>query len=149
MHIKKTHGCHPSGSGCEDRSNYFCGARVVYANLLPNSKINITVESPNYHNNLGISAIGHFTVHTDDNKEGHGASDTLIYDPIFVNGCTCHGCENIPLQYNFLWNLNLEPPPKGTWFDVWISIYWNCYKDGLSKARPCNSEDVHYRTYVK
>ncbi|CAG8545950.1 10837_t:CDS:2 [Gigaspora margarita] len=94
MHIKKTHGC---------------GARVVYANLIPGKRINITVESPDNHDNNGVGGLGHFTMHIDNTN---------------------------------------ETPPKGTWFDVWIPIYWGCFRDGGKKMN-CHSEDVHYRTYVQ
>ncbi|CAG8785329.1 17207_t:CDS:1, partial [Dentiscutata erythropus] len=35
-------------------------------------------------------------------------------------------------------------PPKGTWFDVWISVYWDCVDQGTSRIS-CISEDIHYR----
>ncbi|KAF0464703.1 hypothetical protein F8M41_026441 [Gigaspora margarita] len=144
MHIKKTHGCHPAGRGCSDRSSYKCGAQVTYANLLPNSILNITVQSPNYYNKQGTSAIGHFNLHV-DNK---GGSYTFLTKPVWVNGCHCSKCENIPLHYNFQMPFDLPAPPRGTWFDIWISIYWNC-ADKSGRAVGCNSEDIHYRTYVK
>ncbi|CAG8831420.1 42632_t:CDS:2, partial [Gigaspora margarita] len=110
MHIKKTHGCHPAGRGCSDRSSYKCGAQVTYANLLPNSILNITVLSPNYDNKQGTSAIGYFNLHI-DNK---GGSYTFLTKPVWVNA-----------------------PPRGTWFDIWISIYWNC-EDKSGRAVGCN-----------
>uniref|UniRef100_A0A1D1YCV9 Regulatory protein CAT8 n=1 Tax=Anthurium amnicola TaxID=1678845 RepID=A0A1D1YCV9_9ARAE len=144
MHIKKTHGCHPTGGGCSDRSNYKCGAQVTDANLLPNSILNMTVQSPDYDDNLGTSAIGHFTMHIDN----HGGSYRFLTDPIWVNGCHCSECEKIPLQYTSQWTFDLPTPPKGTWFDIWISVYWGCLTDG-TRAITCNSEDIHYRGYVK
>ncbi|KAF0463791.1 hypothetical protein F8M41_026579 [Gigaspora margarita] len=146
MHIKKTHGCHPVGNGCNDRSNYRCGARVVYANLIPGKRINITVESPDNHDNNGVGGLGHFTMHI-DNTNGHGGSASFFDKPFLVNGCDCD-CRNIPRQYNWQSDFDVETPPKGTWFDVWISIYWGCFRDGGKKMN-CHSEDVHYRTYVQ
>ncbi|CAG8519548.1 18618_t:CDS:2 [Gigaspora margarita] len=108
------------------RDNLQCGAQVTYANLLPDSKINTTVQSPDYQTNVGTSAIGHFSMKIDNNK----------------------GWANIPLQYNFQWDFDLPIPPQGTWFDVWIPIYWDCFPDGIS-TMSSYSEDVHYRSYVK
>ncbi|CAG8609508.1 14447_t:CDS:2 [Acaulospora morrowiae] len=150
MRIENTHGCHPAGTGCDDRSNYKCGAQVVDANLLPNSIIELTLESPNYHDNLGVSAIGHFSMHV-DNKEGHGGGYSFFSDPIWVNGCDCDNCQNIPLSFKYTRDFDMPTPPKGTWFDVWISIYWSCgsMHELNPRAIACNSQDVHYRTYVK
>ncbi|CAG8624626.1 10505_t:CDS:2 [Funneliformis caledonium] len=122
-------GCHPAGNHYEDRSNYKCGAQVVDANLLPDSILNITVRSADMYNGLGTSAIGHFSMHVDNNGGG------------------CGRCQNIPLEYNFEMAFDLPTPPKGTWFDIWISIYWSCETYGLSRG--CINEDVHYRGYVK
>ncbi|CAG8852899.1 37594_t:CDS:1, partial [Gigaspora margarita] len=124
-----------------------CGARITYANLIPNSKINITVEYPDYYDHKGVSAIGHFSLHV-DNKEGHGGWNHLIDEPIWINGC-CSDCY-MPLEYNFQWDIDMPTPPKGTWFEVYISIYWHCFHDGmgLTRARTCNSEDVHYQAQV-
>ncbi|RIA98002.1 hypothetical protein C1645_801470 [Glomus cerebriforme] len=143
IHIKKIHGCHPAGRGCYDRGNYLCGAQVIYANLLPNSILNITVQSPDFED-LGTSAIGHFSMHVDN----HGGGYTFFDKPQWVNGCECSNCEHIPVQYTFQEEFDLPTPPKGTWFDIWISIYWGCVNDG-GRARDCISEDVHYRDYVK
>ncbi|KAF0455698.1 hypothetical protein F8M41_001452 [Gigaspora margarita] len=109
--------------------------------------IDITVQSPDS-STSGTSAIGHFYMHVDDYGGGHGGGFTFIKDPIFVNGCHCSQCENIPKSYNFQRSFDLPIPPKGTWFDVWISIYWACEMDDTSSIG-CSSEDVHYRTYVQ
>ncbi|CAG8634924.1 5482_t:CDS:2, partial [Gigaspora rosea] len=136
MHIKETHSCHPSGGGCEDRSNYKCGAQVTYANLLPSSWLNITVQSPDYGVGRGTSAIGHFSMHIDNNGGGY----YFFKKPIWVNGCHCGSCQNIPMSYNSQWRFDLPTPPQGTWFDIWISIYWDCLVDGR-RSVTCHSED--------
>ncbi|KAF0425630.1 hypothetical protein F8M41_006306 [Gigaspora margarita] len=141
MYIKETYGCHASGYGCENRSNYKCGAKVTYANLQPNSILNLTVQSPDYRNRRGTAAIGHFSMQV-DNEGGH----YFFKKPTLVNGCNCDSCDNIPLSYNSQWPFDLPTPQKGTGFDIWISIYWNCLVGEISV--PCNSEDVHYRGYV-
>ncbi|CAB5217471.1 unnamed protein product [Rhizophagus irregularis] len=72
--IKKIHGCHPAGSGCNNRpiSNYKCGVK----------------------------------------------------------------------------EFGLPTPPKGTWYDIWISVYWSCGNDS-GNSRHCISEDIYYRDYIK
>ncbi|CAG8659734.1 4899_t:CDS:2, partial [Acaulospora morrowiae] len=110
---------------------------VTDVNLLPGSILNITVESPDYGN-------GHFSLQTDN-----GEYRRFLYDPIWVNGCTCDNCENIPLEYHSQWYFYRPTPPKGTYFDVWITIYWNCDLEGGGIVADCNSEIVHRRTYVR
>ncbi|CAG8670561.1 10551_t:CDS:1, partial [Acaulospora morrowiae] len=121
-----------------------CGAQVTDVNLLPGSILNITVQSPDYDNSAGTSAIGHFTMHADN-----GVYCRFLYDPIWVNGCTCENCENIPLAYTSQWYFYRPTPPKGTYFDVWITIYWNCDTEGGAVVADCNSEIVHHRDFVK
>ncbi|PKB99478.1 hypothetical protein RhiirA5_400108, partial [Rhizophagus irregularis] len=142
--IKKIHGCHPAGSGCSNNSNYKCGVQVIDSNLLPNSMLNMTVQSPDMEDNLGVSAIGHFSMHVDNNGGGYKFFDK----PRWVNGCGCAKCENIPLQYTIYEEFDLPTPPKGTWYDIWVSIYWTCVNDA-GRSRTCISEDIHYRGYVK
>ncbi|PKB92371.1 hypothetical protein RhiirA5_368459 [Rhizophagus irregularis] len=42
----------------------------------------------------------------------------------------------------------LPTPPKGTWYDIWISVYWSCGNDS-GNSRHCISEDIYYRDYIK
>ncbi|PKC11502.1 hypothetical protein RhiirA5_354103 [Rhizophagus irregularis] len=73
----------------------------------------MTIQSPDMHDGLGVSAIGHFSMHVD----------------------------------NIMAEFDLPTPTKGTWFDIWISIYWSCIN--VSARRSCQSQDVHYYGYVK
>ncbi|RGB41725.1 hypothetical protein C1646_738950 [Rhizophagus diaphanus] len=141
--IKKIHGCHPSGYVCDTNSNYKCGVQVIDSNLLPNSILNMTVQSPDMKDGLGVSAIGHFSMQI-DNVGGY----KFFSKPQWVNGCHCSECDHIPLQYTILEKFGLSTPPKGTWYDIWISIYWSC-GDDVSRSWECISEDIHYRGYVK
>ncbi|GBC31780.2 hypothetical protein GLOIN_2v1778638 [Rhizophagus irregularis DAOM 181602=DAOM 197198] len=142
IYIKKIHGCDPDGSPCHNRSVYTCGAQVIRANLLPNSVLDMTVQSPDLHNNLGVSAIGHFTMHIDN-----GGGYRFLHKPEWVNNCYCDRCENIPVNYTFEKEFDLPTPPRGTWFDIWITIYWSCLDTGITLS--CAFENVHYRGYVK
>jgi hypothetical protein len=104
----------------------------------------MTIKSPDMYNNLGTSAIGHFSMHVDNNGGGYRFFDK----PQWVNGCGCSKCDHIPLEYTFQEEFDLPTPPKGTWYDVWVSIYWSCgFNNGNS--RNCISEDIHHRDYVK
>ncbi|CAB4442218.1 unnamed protein product [Rhizophagus irregularis] len=141
IHIKKIHGCDIGGGPCNNRTVYKCGAQVIGANLLPNSILEMTVQSPDTDNNLGVSAIGHFTMQIDN-----GRGYRFLRDPEWVNGCHCNDCQNIPLNYTFQKLFDFPTPPKGTWFDIWITIYWSCLDTGLTNM--CTSEEVHYRGYV-
>ncbi|PKY40684.1 hypothetical protein RhiirA4_395013 [Rhizophagus irregularis] len=102
----------------------------------------MTIQSPDMHDGLGVSAIGHFSMHVDNNGGDHKFFDK----PQWVNGCSCSSCENIPVQYTFQKEFDLPTPTKGTWFDIWISIYWSCIN--VSARRSCQSQDVHYYGYV-
>lgn len=37
-------------------------------------------------------------------------------------------------------------PPSGTWFDVWVAVYWNCFFNDhtMGESRECTSENIHY-----
>ncbi|CAB4442219.1 unnamed protein product [Rhizophagus irregularis] len=98
-------------------------------------------QSPDLHNNLGVSAIGHFTMQIDN-----GGGYRFLHDPEWVNGCYCRQCDNIPVNYTFQKEFDFPTPPKGTWFDIWIAIYWTCLNIGFTVS--CRSENVHYRGYV-
>ncbi|CAG8458805.1 18096_t:CDS:2 [Acaulospora morrowiae] len=139
MLIKKAHGCHPAGHSCDNK----CGAQVTYANLIPNSILNITVQSPDDGDGLGVSAIGHFSIKIDNDD-----SLELWKEPTWVNGCQCKNCTNIPVQYSFLQPFYMKMPPKGTEFEIWIAIYWSCKLDD-SSFKPCHSENVYHRDYVR
>ncbi|CAG8733692.1 2120_t:CDS:1, partial [Acaulospora morrowiae] len=101
------------------------GAEVTDANLLPNSILNITVKAPNTSvkaPDTGTGGIGHFTMSID------GLRDRIRFlkNPIWVEGCSCSKCENMPLSYTSHWAFPGPAPPKGTYFDVWIAVYWEC-----------------------
>src|SRR4051794_5318592 len=98
----------------------------------------MTVQSPDMHDNMGTSAIGHFRMHIDNHSGGYNFFDKLQW----VNGCGCSKCDHIPLQYTFQEEFDLPTPPKGTWFDIWILIYWSCEIGGCSRS--CHSEDIYY-----
>ncbi|KAF0545531.1 hypothetical protein F8M41_002242 [Gigaspora margarita] len=75
---------------------------------------------------------------------------TIIIDGLKIqNLLIAHVGEPCPYQqnpYSFNWWL-YDPylaPPKGVWFDVWISVYWDCVDNG-SESIQCLSEDLHYR----
>ncbi|CAG8605794.1 10613_t:CDS:2 [Acaulospora morrowiae] len=113
---------------------------VVDANLLPNSLLNMTVQSPYYGQGTeGTSALGHFYMHIDNKGGGY----RFLKRPIWVNGCQCSSCENISSEFTSLWQFDLPTPPIGTGFDIWIAIYWDCYIGGIAVS--CKSENVHYR----
>ncbi|CAG8560304.1 8496_t:CDS:2 [Acaulospora morrowiae] len=142
MHIKKTHGCHPAGGGCTRQE---CSAQITYANLISGSILDITVDSGNATDGLGTSAIGHFTMSFEFGNDVRHFR--FLKNPIFVNGCKCEDCKNIPRTYSSQWKFKASLPPKGTWFDVWIAIYWNCGSGDFGKY--CYSQNVHYRDQVR
>ncbi|CAG8573618.1 8954_t:CDS:1, partial [Acaulospora morrowiae] len=121
-----------------------CNAKVTDANLLPNSILNITVESGYETDGLGVQALGHFTMRID----GLANEFRFLKNPIWVNGCRCKKCDNIPQTYTSQWYFGTVAPPKGTWFDVWIAIYWECHVSDRS-GMYCYSLNVHHRDYVK
>ncbi|CAB5366155.1 unnamed protein product [Rhizophagus irregularis] len=73
-----------------------CGAKIIDANLLPNKNLNITIVVSR--DNPPKFVNGHYC-----NKNYVGA----IYDP-----------------YTSSWEYGFTTPPKGTWFDVWVAVYW-------------------------
>ncbi|CAG8530164.1 13787_t:CDS:2 [Dentiscutata erythropus] len=87
-------------------------------------------------------AIGHFTFSDD---KGH--SYRWYKDPGFVN---CQDCNNScryqanPYNTGFWLHDPYLAPPQGTWFDVWIAIYWDCVYQG-NESISCISENIHYR----
>lgn len=104
----------------------------------------MTVQSPSMGDGLGVSAIGHFSMQVDN----HDGKYIFYRDPRWVNGCGCDKCTNIPLQYTINEQFDLPTPPKGTWYDIWIAIYWSC-TDDFGPSKSCISENIHYRGYVK
>ena len=74
----------------------------------------------------------------------------FLHDPVFVNTHHCdHTGDNELSPYFSYWNFELQVAPKNTWFDIWISVYWDCYdNEGISSVY-CTSEDIHHRDYVK
>ena len=79
-----------------------------------------------------------------------GGQYRFISQPLFVNQRSClRGA--VPNPYTSYWIFNYPTPPKNTWFDVWLSVYWNCNpKNYGDEEFYCNSEDnIHHRDYVK
>ncbi|PKY57829.1 hypothetical protein RhiirA4_411884 [Rhizophagus irregularis] len=104
----------------------------------------MTVQSPNMYDGLGVSAIGHFSMRVDFN----GGEYKFFDKPQWVNGCGCDKCDHIPLQYTIQKEFGFPTPPRGTWYDIWISVYWSCGNDS-GNSRHCISEDIYYRDYIK
>ncbi|KAF0561752.1 hypothetical protein F8M41_019373 [Gigaspora margarita] len=142
-HVEKTHGCHPAGDYCTKYEGA-CGAQILNATWTGgwNAEnwlvyLHVTVSSP-------ISfpqAVGHFTFSDDS-----GHNYRWLKNPEFTN-CQCgNSCQYQTNPYASEWWL-YDPhlaPPMGVWFDVWISVYWDCVDVG-SESIPCISEDIHYR----
>ncbi|CAI2199124.1 16874_t:CDS:2, partial [Funneliformis geosporum] len=125
-------GCHPTGIPCNPNQ---CGAQVIDANLLPNSVLNITVRSPS-----APTGFGHFIIGTD-----YKQSYRFFTAPRFVNGADCN-LNGLIYTFTSNWAYDFPTPPGGTWFDIWISVYWNCGDTGIfSCGKPCISEDIHHR----
>jgi hypothetical protein len=129
-----------------------CGAKVIDANLLPDKTLSLSVTGGPGHGldgdkNYSVDALCHFTIQVDN-----GPFWRFLGDPIFYNGHSCNhednSFRNNPFKYT--WNYDFETPPGGTWFDIWISVYWSCETARRAGgSRTCSSEDLHYRTYVK
>ncbi|RIB28498.1 hypothetical protein C2G38_2314844 [Gigaspora rosea] len=71
-------------------------------------------------------------------------------DPQFVN---CQYCDNsgkcqVAGQYTSNWTFDAsQTPQKGIYYDIWLSVYWECSAKVLSAIR-CAHQDVHYRNIV-
>ncbi|KAF0478255.1 hypothetical protein F8M41_024078 [Gigaspora margarita] len=137
MHVEKTHGCHPSGTGCDA----WCGnAKIITATWYPGVlEITVNMTYSDY-----PQAYGHFTFHDDS-----GHSDRILGDQQFVN---CQHCDkSLDCQvnpYTSSWKFDAsQTPQKGVWYDIWISVYWQCYTKFYNRIR-CLSEDIHYRGQV-
>jgi hypothetical protein len=110
--------------------------------LLPNKNLNITIVASG---DNPVEGIGHFTMHDDTNN-----SWRFLKKPKFVNGhyCNKNYVGAIYDPYTSSWEYGFTTPPKGTWFDVLVAVYWNCYMNTKFENRECTSENIHYRGYV-
>ena len=109
--------------------------------MLPNSVLNITVTSPVYY----PAAFGHFTIRDDT-----GGFHRFLKDPVFVNGQVCDKVDfKKPNIFTSTWRFDYPTPPIGTWFDIWISVYWDCEFEVIGGGVYCTSEELHHRDYVK
>ncbi|CAG8505693.1 hypothetical protein C2G38_2032586 [Gigaspora rosea] len=143
VHVEKAHGCHPAGDYCTNYKNS-CGAQILNATWTGGWNaanwlvyLDITVSSPTSY----PQAVGHFTF---SDEAGH--HHRWLQNPSFTN-CQCgESCQYQQNPYSSSWWL-YDPylaPPMGGWFDVWISVYWDCVDNG-SESIQCLSEDIHYR----
>ncbi|PKC68972.1 hypothetical protein RhiirA1_456581 [Rhizophagus irregularis] len=48
------------------------------------------------------------------------------------------------IPYTSYWTYDIETPKAGTWFDVWLAIYWSC-DNGTVEDIDCCHENLHYR----
>ncbi|CAB4430850.1 unnamed protein product [Rhizophagus irregularis] len=109
--------------------------------MLSNKSLSITVKSID---GSHPHAFGHFTL-------GDDAGDYIRFlrNPQFVNDCACHSeGHNTVDPYTSNWPYSIDTPPGGTWFDVWVSVYWKC-NFGKIGAVDCCATALHYRGYVK
>ncbi|CAB4437890.1 unnamed protein product [Rhizophagus irregularis] len=109
--------------------------------MLSNKSLSITVN-----NILGSHphAFGHFTISDDA-----GGYYRFMKNAHFVNDCDCNDeGHNTVNPYTSNWPYTINTPPGGTWFDVWLTVYWNC-EFGPTSDIPCCTSPLHYRGYVK
>src|SRR5262249_19605086 len=66
--------------------------------------------------------VGHFTLHIDS-----GNSFRILKETQFINGHHCGDDVRTPSTTT----RQYETSPGGTWFDIWISTYWNCDTSGV------------------
>ncbi|CAG8553339.1 7533_t:CDS:2 [Dentiscutata erythropus] len=123
---EKIYGCHPRGIGCSaEGGKNFCGAQILDVNLLSDSTLTITVVggSVDGHENSIPHALGHLYIHDDT-----GNSWEFLTDPIFVNGHMCTHDDPSQQKDTFTYSsqFGFKTPPDGTWFDIWVSVYWDC-----------------------
>ena len=69
---------------------------------------------------------------------------------MFFNGGDCDVADGNDNPFTNKWKFDFPTPPGGTWFDIWISVYWHCHGDpnSLTCSIGCTSEDIYYRGYV-
>ncbi|GBB84297.1 hypothetical protein RclHR1_10900005 [Rhizophagus clarus] len=109
--------------------------------MLSNKSLSVTVKSTD---GTHSQAFGHFTLSDDA-----GGYVRFLHNPQFVNDCNCHGeGPNTVDPYTSYWSYNFDTPPAGTWFDVWLTIYWNCDFPAVWDVDCCSTE-THYRGYVR
>ncbi|CAG8462423.1 19239_t:CDS:2 [Gigaspora rosea] len=120
MHIDKTHGCHPSDYyDCDKNPSYPCEASISNVTWYPGI-LEITV---NTGGGFSPQAFGHFT---------------------FSDARKCQ----VAGQYTSNWTFDAsQTPQKGIYYDIWLSVYWECSAKVLSAIR-CAHQDVHYRNIV-
>ena len=108
--------------------------------MLAGSILNITVSSP-----TALAGFGHFTIST-DNKQSY----RFLKRPMHVNGGNCEVIDGTNNPFTSNWTYNFPTPPGGTWFDIWIAVYWHCYgkQSAWTCGKPCTSENIHHRSYV-
>jgi hypothetical protein len=110
--------------------------------MLSNKSLSITVKS---NDGSHSQAFGHFTMSDDA-----GGSYRFVQKPQFVNDVKCGGEASSSTVDPFTsnWPYTIDTPPGGTWFDVWVVVYWDC-DFGASGAVDCCAVSLHYRGYVK
>ncbi|CAB5368853.1 hypothetical protein RhiirA5_404253 [Rhizophagus irregularis] len=142
IHFEKTYGCHPAGLyGC-DKDVCKCDTfSITDANMLSNKSLSITVKS---NDGSHSQAFGHFTMNDDA-----GGKYRFLHNPHFVNGCECKGeGPNTVDPFTSNWPYTIDTPPGGTWFDVWVTVYWKCDFGKIGDVDCCTTA-LHYRGYVK
>uniref|UniRef100_A0A1D1Y9E5 Uncharacterized protein n=1 Tax=Anthurium amnicola TaxID=1678845 RepID=A0A1D1Y9E5_9ARAE len=142
IHSEKTYGCHPAGTeGCDDDVCKCDNFSITDANMLPDKSLNITVKS---NDGSHSQAFGHFTM-----KDDAGGNYRFLKNPEFVNNCGCKGESSSTVDpFTSDWPYSIDTPPAGTWFDVWLTVYWKCQFPAVWDV-DCCATAIHYRGYVK
>jgi hypothetical protein len=74
----------------------------------------------------------------------------FLKKPIKVNQQNCNAGTAKDNPFTSPWPFNFPTPKGGTWFDVWLTVYWNCLDaDEEDCESGCISEEIHRRDYVK
>jgi hypothetical protein len=107
--------------------------------LFQDKTLTITVDAPNSWN---VDALGHFSIHTDN-----GNQHEFMNAPQLFNGAHCGHKDDQAKPFIMPgWIFPFDAPPNGTWFDVWITIYWDCDVWAVGKPKNCAYHPgVHYR----
>ena len=133
--VEKSLGCHPSGEGDQGVPHY---PKVTNASFT-SGELTITIQT--WEGRTPTQALGHYTFHADSGVEWR-----FLKNPQFVQGHHCDIDGNEVNPYTETRSFDASQTPSNTWFDIWVSVYTNCYHMEFGSSEVgCLSFDIHYR----